>query len=157
MTEPSVELAHPLQKKTLQILASAQTLSGIGDYSTVADGSLLLASITLSEALAGLVASLRTAGAVGASLQATLVITAGADDAALLRSLGDDLKFVTITSDATVVDGAELQVAVAPSTAQKCERCWHYRDDVGHDPAHPGLCGRCTSNLHGAGEVREHA
>ncbi|MBU4183300.1 MAG: isoleucine--tRNA ligase [Gammaproteobacteria bacterium] len=97
---------------------------------------------------------LRTAGQVGASLQATLVITAGADDAALLRSLGDDLKFVTITSAATVVDGAELQVAVAPSAAQKCERCWHYRDDVGADTAHPRLCGRCVSNLHGGGEQR---
>ncbi|NWF46251.1 isoleucine--tRNA ligase [Hydrogenophaga sp. D2P1] len=97
---------------------------------------------------------LRTAGHVGASLQATLVITAGGDDAALLRSLGDDLKFVTITSAATVVDGAELQVAVAPSAAQKCERCWHYRDDVGADAAHPTLCGRCVSNLHGSGEQR---
>ncbi|MDT4848122.1 Isoleucine--tRNA ligase [compost metagenome] len=91
---------------------------------------------------------------MGASLQATLVITAGADDAALLRSLGDDLKFVTITSAATVVDGTELQVTVAPSAAQKCERCWHYRDDVGAEAAHPTLCGRCVSNLHGNGEQR---
>ncbi|HZE90850.1 MAG TPA: zinc finger domain-containing protein [Rhizobacter sp.] len=36
----------------------------------------------------------------------------------------------------------------------KCDRCWHYRDDVGHDPAHPTICGRCTSNLYGAGERR---
>jgi isoleucyl-tRNA synthetase len=36
----------------------------------------------------------------------------------------------------------------------KCERCWHYRDDVGQDPAHPTLCTRCTSNLFGAGETR---
>ena len=50
--------------------------------------------------------ALRAAGQVGASLQAALVITAGADDAALLRSLGDDLKFVTITSAVTVEDGA---------------------------------------------------
>jgi isoleucyl-tRNA synthetase len=46
---------------------------------------------------------------------------------------------------------------VAPSTARKCERCWHWRDDVGHDPDHPLLCGRCTSNLHGAGEARQAA
>ena len=98
--------------------------------------------------------AVRTAGQVGASLQATLAITAGADDAALLRSLGDDLKFVTITSAVTVVDGAELAVTVTPSTAVKCERCWHYRDDVGANPAHPTICGRCDSNLHGAGEVR---
>jgi len=98
--------------------------------------------------------AVRTAGQVGASLQATVLITAGLDDAALLRSLSEDLKFVTITSAAAVVDGAELAVAVTPSTATKCERCWHYRDDVGINPEHPGLCGRCESNLYGAGETR---
>ncbi|GAA0740404.1 isoleucine--tRNA ligase [Ideonella azotifigens] len=98
--------------------------------------------------------AVRTAGQVGASLQATVLITAGLDDAALLRSLGDDLKFVTITSAAAVVDGAELAVAVTPSSATKCERCWHYRDDVGINPEHAGLCGRCESNLYGAGETR---
>ncbi len=98
--------------------------------------------------------TVRTEGRVGSSLQATLHITAGADDAALLRSLGDDLKFVTITSAATVADGEALAIEVTPSTAAKCERCWHWRDDVGHDPAHPTLCARCTSNLFGAGETR---
>ncbi|WP_353396059.1 isoleucine--tRNA ligase [Hydrogenophaga sp. 5NK40-0174] len=96
----------------------------------------------------------REAGQVGASLQATLEITAGADDAALLRSLGDDLKFVTITSAVSVVDGEHLAVKVAPSTATKCERCWHYTDDVGHSEAHPTLCGRCVTNLDGEGESR---
>ncbi len=98
--------------------------------------------------------ALRGTGAVGASLQATLTITVGADDAALLRSLGDDLKFVTITSAVTVVDGDELKVTVSPSTAVKCERCWHYRDDVGSHAAHPTICGRCVINLDGPGEVR---
>jgi isoleucyl-tRNA synthetase len=102
---------------------------------------------------------LRTAGTVGASLQATLAITAGADDAALLRSLGDDLRFVTITSAVTVNDGDELSISVSPSSATKCERCWHYVDDVGTHLAHPTLCGRCVSNLaeaagEAAGEVR---
>jgi len=46
---------------------------------------------------------------------------------------------------------------VEASKSTKCERCWHYRDDVGHDADHPTLCGRCTSNLYGAGEVRGHA
>ncbi|WP_066153196.1 isoleucine--tRNA ligase [Hydrogenophaga pseudoflava] len=102
---------------------------------------------------------LRTEGKVGASLQATLTITAGADDAALLRALGADLKFVTITSAVTVVDGAELAVTVTPSTATKCERCWHYADDVGAHAEHPTLCGRCVGNLAeaagtGTGETR---
>jgi len=104
--------------------------------------------------------AVRTAGQVGASLQATLTIAAGADDAALLRSLGDDLKFVTITSTAVVVDGPELAVSVSPSAATKCERCWHYSDDVGSHAEHPTLCGRCVSNLAeangtGAGETRK--
>jgi isoleucyl-tRNA synthetase len=98
--------------------------------------------------------AVRTTGAVGASLQATLTITAPHDDAALLRSLGADLRFVTITSAVQVVDGTVLAVVVTPSSAPKCERCWHYRDDVGSDAAHPTICGRCVSNLHGAGEER---
>jgi isoleucyl-tRNA synthetase len=102
---------------------------------------------------------LRTEGQVGSSLQATLHITAGADDAALLRSLGADLKFVTITSAVNVIDGPELAVTVTPSTATKCERCWHYADDVGTHAAHPTLCARCVGNLTeaagtGAGETR---
>jgi isoleucyl-tRNA synthetase len=98
--------------------------------------------------------ALRTGGGVGSSLQANVTVTAAAADHALLASLGEDLKFVFITSVAQLQAGAELAVAVQPSTAKKCERCWHWRDDVDHDPAHPGLCGRCTSNLHGSGETR---
>ena len=98
--------------------------------------------------------ALRAAGGLGSSLQAELTITADAKDHALLASLGDDLKFVFITSKVTLRAGATWQVEVRASGAVKCERCWHWRDDVGHDPAHPGLCGRCTSNLYGAGEAR---
>jgi isoleucyl-tRNA synthetase len=98
--------------------------------------------------------ALRSAGKVGSSLQATLRIGADAADHALLASLGEDLRFVTITSQATLAPGDALAIEVAPSRAAKCARCWHYREDVGHDAAHPAICGRCTSNLHGAGESR---
>ena len=101
--------------------------------------------------------TLREQGQVGSSLQANLRIIAPAADLALLKSLGDDLKFVFITSKVELAPGDALQIAVSPATAQKCERCWHYRDDVGSDPAHPALCGRCSSNLYGAGETREFA
>ncbi|PRD67227.1 isoleucine--tRNA ligase [Malikia granosa] len=96
----------------------------------------------------------RVAGEVGSSLQANVILTLGAEDLALLQSLGDDLKFVFIVSAIELAAGDEVAVEVKASGAQKCERCWHYRDDVGHDEAHPGICGRCTSNLHGAGETR---
>ena len=96
----------------------------------------------------------RAQGGVGSSLQAKVRIGAAGGDLVLLQSLGEDLKFVLISSQVDVVEAPELIVTVTPSTATKCERCWHWRDDVGHDAAHPGLCGRCTSNLYGAGETR---
>ena len=101
--------------------------------------------------------ALRAEGQVGSSLQATLSLKASAADHALLSSLGDDLKFVFITSAITLEEGKDIDATVSASTATKCERCWHYRDDVGHDTAHPTLCGRCTSNLYGDGEKREFA
>ena len=101
--------------------------------------------------------ALREQGQVGASLQANLTITAPLNDFDLLQSLGDDLKFVFITSKVTLQSGEELRIEVTPASAAKCERCWHYRDDVGSNPEHPTLCGRCDSNLHGDGEKREFA
>jgi isoleucyl-tRNA synthetase len=98
--------------------------------------------------------ALRVEGKVGSPLQAVVTVTAPAEDFDVLASLGEDLKFVFITSAAAVARGDALQVAVAPSQGTKCERCWHWRDDVGVDAAHPTLCGRCTSNLFGGGERR---
>jgi len=101
--------------------------------------------------------AVRAAGQLGSSLQAEVEIRAAGDNHDLLASLGDDLRFVLICSKTTLLkvntEGEEA-VLVSPSTHAKCERCWHYREDVGHDAAHPELCGRCTSNLHGAGEAR---
>ena len=99
----------------------------------------------------------REAGHVGSSLQAEIHIQASTSDAQLLKSLGDDLKFITITSSATVEEAnvTEISVSVKSSSHQKCGRCWHYRDDVGHDSQHPDLCGRCTTNLFGSGEKRQ--
>ncbi len=99
----------------------------------------------------------RSAGLIGSSLQAEVVVHAGGDKLALLQSLGDDLRFVLITSSATVVASQQDAVVVTPSAHAKCERCWHWRADVGRDGAYLGLCGRCVSNLHGAGEPRTYA
>ena len=98
---------------------------------------------------------LRADGKVGSSLQANVALQVGPQDHALLASLGDDLKFVFITSAIKLIANNDLAISTAASSDAKCERCWHYRPDVGHDPAHPTLCGRCTSNLFGAGEERK--
>jgi len=100
---------------------------------------------------------LRAEGKVGSSLQAEVDFHLSGADYDLLAGLGDDLKFVMLTSAARVHRAAEARVDVAPSALTKCERCWHYRDDVGADAAHAGLCGRCVSNLYGKGEARRYA
>ena len=98
--------------------------------------------------------TLRADGKVGASLQASVNLQVGPEDHALLASLGQDLKFVFITSQLILRAGSDMVATVSVSQDTKCDRCWHYAPDVGVNPAHPTLCGRCDSNLHGAGETR---
>jgi isoleucyl-tRNA synthetase len=101
----------------------------------------------------------RAAGAIGSALQAEVDVFANRDIYNLLSRLNDDLRFVFITSRASVHlrEGGELEIKVTPSTHAKCDRCWHYREEVGSDETHPTLCGRCVRNLFGSGEARCYA
>ncbi len=102
----------------------------------------------------------RAAGEIGSSLQAEVVVETNMADKALLRSLDDDLRFVLITSQAEVSDETDeglTTIRITPSANPKCERCWHWRSDVGADPRHASICARCVANLEGPGEVRRHA
>jgi isoleucyl-tRNA synthetase len=101
----------------------------------------------------------RAQNLLGSSLQAELDIYAFGASYEVLARLGDDLKFIFITSRATLHlrDGGGVGFDVAPSAHTKCDRCWHYREDVGSDAAHPTLCSRCVSNLYGSGEARRYA
>jgi isoleucyl-tRNA synthetase len=102
--------------------------------------------------------SKRSAGLIGASLQAELTIACDGGTFDALASLDEDLKFVFITSKVQLVRKAgDLHIDVKASEAVKCERCWHYSEDIGHDASHPTLCGRCSSNLYRTGEVRHFA
>ncbi|WP_310451579.1 isoleucine--tRNA ligase [Sulfuritalea sp.] len=101
---------------------------------------------------------LRAAGKIGSSLQAEVSLRADAATYELLASLGDDLKFVFICSKVSLekADAASgVSIEASASAHVKCARCWHWREDVGQDAEHPELCGRCASNLFGAGEARE--
>jgi isoleucyl-tRNA synthetase len=110
----------------------------------------------------------RKDGKIGASLQAEVTLYAEGDLAAQLLQLGDELRFVLMTSTAAVqlttpaADAVAtalpgLSVQVSTSTAAKCDRCWHHRHDVGVNPAHPLICLRCVDNVEGAGEHRTFA
>jgi isoleucyl-tRNA synthetase len=116
---------------------------------------------------------LRDAGAIGAPLEAAVDLYALPEEAHALSVLGDELRFLTITSSARVHEvtsapegavAAENGSTVLPglwvraqrSAGTKCVRCWHLTEDTGIDPAHPLLCGRCAGNVGGRPETRRH-
>ncbi len=104
--------------------------------------------------------NMREARNIGSSLAAELDIFASGKNYDGLNRVQNELKYVFITSRATLhqdKEGGPERIKVTPSVHQKCERCWHYRADVGSDAAHPQICGRCVSNLFGSGEVRKYA
>jgi isoleucyl-tRNA synthetase len=118
---------------------------------------------------------LRIAGGIGSGLDAEVDLYCSDELLKELRKLGDEdgdggeLRFVFITSyarlhliaerpgEAVDSDVSGLAIAVAPSVRSKCVRCWHHREDVGADPNHPQLCGRCVQNVAGSGEQRRYA
>ena len=100
----------------------------------------------------------RGLGEVGSSLQAEITIAVDSPAYDALARMEDALRFIFITSQAKVEKQAgALSFKVAASKHAKCERCWHYREDVGADAEHPSICARCVSNLFGQGEKRTYA
>lgn len=93
---------------------------------------------------------------VSSNLTAKVTITAPQDIADILNKFGDELRFVFITSDATVKSGDTLSTTITPADGTKCVRCWHVRTDVGTHAKHPEICGRCVQNL-ADGEMRLYA
>jgi len=112
---------------------------------------------------------LRAAGEIGAPLDAEVTVYVPAAQAARYKALGDELRFLLITSQAHVVETnspsasgvptslADVWIEVKPSSQPKCVRCFHLRSDVGSDPRHPELCARCVVNVEGPGEERHFA
>lgn len=104
---------------------------------------------------------------IGAGLEAKVTVYANEQIRPLLEQLGDELRFVLITSQALVKPLAEADVAegefaglavkVERADGEKCPRCWHYSTTVGRNPVHPALCSRCVENVDGVGELRQFA
>ena len=123
--------------------------------------------ITVREGVSKALEDQRAAGTLGAGLEANVTVYADGALKAALESVGEELRFVFITSGARVANAADrpagakqcdgFWVSVAASTADKCARCWHRRADVGATAGHATICGRCADNVDGAGEVRRYA
>ncbi|MEZ2744219.1 isoleucine--tRNA ligase [Halopseudomonas bauzanensis] len=113
--------------------------------------------------------NLRNAKVLGGNLQAEVTLYADDQVSATLNKLGDELRFVLITSAARIAPLAEagesavetdvpgLKLSIVKSGHGKCVRCWHFLPDVGTHANHPDICGRCVTNIEGPGEVRQHA
>ncbi|TVQ32611.1 MAG: isoleucine--tRNA ligase [Wenzhouxiangella sp.] len=111
---------------------------------------------------------LRRSKAIGSSLAAEITLQADGRLGEILAEVGDELRFVFISSDVHLgevdealasaeIGGDRLKVAVRATGHAKCVRCWHHRDSVGSDADHPEICGRCVTNVAGAGETRSWA
>ena len=124
----------------------------------------------IRETASGVLEGMRKTGAIGSSLAADVDVYLDEDLRGRYADAASELRFFFITSTLDVhaladkpeaavrvelEDGGEAWVAARPSSAAKCVRCWHYRDDVGSHPAHPELCGRCVENVDGSGEERK--
>ena len=102
--------------------------------------------------------ALREKGVVGSSLQAELKISAPSDIYKSLSFFDKELKYILITSNSILEESKnELEIAVSASKNSKCERCWHYVENIGQNSKHPKICKRCISNLFEEGEERKHA
>ncbi len=122
--------------------------------------------ITLRDAVNHALENARMAGIVGSSLDAEITLYCNESWHNLLHLLGDELRFVLITSEAqlglladapsqaieTGLDGVVL--ICEPSHHPKCTRCWHHRPSVGQVAEHLELCDRCVANVDGDGEKR---
>ncbi len=112
--------------------------------------------------------AMRTAGTIGASLDARIELYLDPVTRERYAAVADELRFFFITSDLGIadagarpadalrieLDGCGAWLVARPSTAAKCVRCWHHREDVGTVEGHPELCGRCAGNVTGADETR---
>ncbi|WP_404368360.1 isoleucine--tRNA ligase [Marinobacter sp.] len=123
---------------------------------------------SVKEAVNKVLEEARGRGEIKGSLTAEVTLYCDSELAKSLELLGNELRFVLITSDARVRPLSEagdaqptshegLRVQVTPAQAPKCERCWHHRPDVGQHSSYKDLCGRCVENLEGQGESRVYA
>jgi isoleucyl-tRNA synthetase len=115
---------------------------------------------TIREAVSKELEALRNAGTIGSSLDAEVEIYCNETLYKQLSFLGDELRFMLITSSAQIhlsTDTEDFELKIKASEHTKCVRCWHHREDVGTNADHPELCGRCVENVIGEGEQREYA
>ena len=129
---------------------------GLISYDSAFDAAYWADLIRVREDVNVALENARKDGLIGGSLEAALHITAPEATYQNLARLGDELRFLFITSAVSLEKGDALAVTVQKADGDKCERCWHILPTVNHDPAYPGLCPRCVENVAHGGEIRHY-
>jgi len=121
---------------------------------------------TVRDAVSKELETLRADGKIKGGLTAEVTLYAEPELFEVLNALGDELKFVLITSRANLLPASDkpadaiessvsgLSLVLTPSEHERCDRCWHQMPEVGKDKTHPELCDRCIDNVDGEGEQR---
>jgi len=89
---------------------------------------------------------------IGGGLEARVLVTAAEPAYSVLARYSNQLRYLFIVSDVSLVAGAGngaggAQVEVWKAAGRKCERCWNYSIYVGEDKEYPGVCERCSAVL----------
>ena len=87
---------------------------------------------------------LRAEKTIGKSLEA--IVTVSDTSNGLLSKYADALPELFNVSEVELGTG-NADVSVRRSTEPKCERCWRYVSEVGHDGRYPTVCLRCAEAL----------
>jgi len=98
------------------------------------------------EVVQGKLEEARRAKLIGSGLEAMVTVRAEGEQRKLLEQAKAELPTLFIVSKVVLADGP-LSAEVVRAPGQKCERCWVYAEDLGKNPAHPTVCGKCADAL----------
>ena len=97
----------------------------------------------------------RQTGLIGHSLDARVLLNIANDEYSFIKDYTENevsdlfivsqVKFVNDNLAESEIEG--INIAVEKASGEKCERCWKYDEEVGHNHNHPDVCPRCASVL----------
>ncbi|WP_299263767.1 isoleucine--tRNA ligase [uncultured Leptotrichia sp.] len=97
----------------------------------------------------------RQTGLIGHSLDARVLLNIANDEYSFIKDYTENevsdlfivsqVKFVNDNLAESEIEG--INIGVEKASGEKCERCWKYDEEVGHDHNHSDVCPRCASVL----------
>ena len=97
----------------------------------------------------------RQTGLIGHSLDARVLLNIANDEYSFIKDYTENevsdlfivsqVKFVNDNLAESEIEG--INIAVEKASGEKCERCWKYDEEVGHNHNHPDVCPRCANVL----------